>query len=377
MTNHPPARYRIVADANVEITPELQFIASSLKRVPGRAIGPDHLKEADILLVRSITAVDQQLLSGSPIKFVGSATAGLDHVDREYLRERRVAFAAAPGANANAVVEYILSVLAARGRLDAIFAGEGVGVVGYGHVGRRLVEIIAQWGGRVSVWDPWQSIPAAYRSSSLQHVMSQAVVSVHASLHQCSPWPSVDLIDEALVAGSSGNQLFINASRGGIVSRGALVKLRSVGAELALDVWPDEPRIPQPELDMVTLATPHIAGYSVQAKRAATNMLVAEITGQSPSASHRRDAELDMTDCHDLPVVDWLAALLLRNYDPTSDDRALRSKASNNGVRLESFEALRTGYSLRSELRGLKVRVGEGYPEELSALCAPLGISLQ
>ena len=365
--------FRVVADDNIEITPALAAIASELHRLPGRAIARANLGEADILLVRSVTEVTEALLAGSPVAFVGSATAGLDHVDLDYLSGKGIRFSSAPGANANAVVEYVLSVLAERDRLAQVLGGGSIGIVGYGHIGSRLASILAALGGRVHVWDPWQRVPRRYRSPSLEQVLSQPVVSLHASLHRKLPWPSYALIDAEHVAASVKGQLVINASRGGVLTAGALKAWYEAGAELVLDVWPDEPSITDRQLAEVALGTPHIAGYSLEAKENATNMLVAAVTGEPPVKAPVAAAIVDMTACASLSPSDWLRALLLQHYNPVVDYRDL-CRRSVGGISPEAFEALRSGYALRRELRGLRLRVGEQCPAVLRGLCDILGL---
>ena len=164
--------FRILADDAIAVTPELTAIAETLRRVPGAIIQRDDLQDAEVLLVRSVTQVTEQLLIGSQIAHVGSATAGFDHVDRNYLQLRGIGFSCAPGANANAVVEYVLSVLAARRRLGHVLEGGGVGILGYGNVGKHLTAVVTDLGGAVRCWDPWQQVPDSIRAESLQHVLS-------------------------------------------------------------------------------------------------------------------------------------------------------------------------------------------------------------
>ncbi len=366
--------YRVVADENVAITPSLNAICRSLVRIPGRAITTDHLKDADILLVRSVTRVDQRLLMNTPISFVGTATAGLDHIDLNYLSANEIGFAAAPGANANAVAEYVISVLAARGRLPHILAGGGLGLVGYGHVGCRLAEVVSALGGAVYVWDPLQSVPDCYKSPSLEHVLKQPVVSVHAALHATQPWPSRGLIDEDEVTACSGDCLFINASRGEIVTEAALANLGRMGAEIVLDVWPDEPAISELQLNRVVLGTPHIAGYSLEAKRCATNMLTTAITGEKMVQSASLPDTIDVRATETQSVDDWLRALILGHYDPMVDYRQLCSIATDS-ISGDAFEGLRRSYRLRGELRGRHVRVGERLPESALSACLALGVT--
>jgi len=364
--------FRILADDGIAVTPELVDIAENLRRVPGSDIRREDLQDADILLVRSITRVTEQLLNGSRVTHVGSATAGFDHVDLDYLQHQGIGFSCAPGANANAVVEYVLSVLATRHRLGHVLEGGGIGILGYGHVGSHLAAVVTALGGAVQCWDPWQQVPDSIRAESLQQVLCQPVLSLHASLHNEAPWPSRAIIDrESAQAGFRG-QLLINAARGPLITAEAIDILDQKGVEMVLDVWPEEPRITTQQFAKVTLGTPHIAGYSSIAKQTATNMLVAAITGKPSANRSQQGNAIDMRDCDTDRASAWLTRLLLANYDPGRDHRLLAACVADT-MAPETFEALRTDYPLRRELRGLRVEVGREFPERLESFCKVLG----
>ena len=152
----------IVADQNIPLASELFGSLGAVTLVDGRTLSAADLTEADVLLVRSVTRVDEQLLSGSTVQFVGSATAGYDHLDLAYLQQRNVRYALASGANAESVVEYVLAAICSQpDRFERLTNGARLGVVGYGHVGRRLVEVANCLGIDVSVYDPF--VDGGYR----------------------------------------------------------------------------------------------------------------------------------------------------------------------------------------------------------------------
>jgi len=364
--------YRIVADENIEVTPELRAISASLTTLPGRDIAPLHLADADVLLVRSVTPVTEALLSASPVTFVGSATAGVEHIDTAYLAARGIRFAAAPGANANAVTEYVLSVLAARGRIAEILQGGAVGIVGYGNVGRQLASTVVELGGVAVVWDPWQTVPSTISSPSLEFVLQQKIVTLHASLHEESPWPSRAMIDIPLPEKLPDEQLFINAGRGELLTKPALKALAAIGTDIVLDVWPDEPRISASQLAAVSLGTSHIAGYTKCAKVAATDMLVHTLTGAEGKPDKAAKLSIDMTRHSAVSAAAWLTQLLLASYDPKLDAHAL-AQTCDPEVRPSDFDALRRHYPLRRELRGRTVLMPAPVNEPLERLVLALG----
>ncbi|WP_435215817.1 4-phosphoerythronate dehydrogenase [Luminiphilus sp. nBUS_16] len=367
--------YRIVADENIQITPELLSLSTSLKTLAGREINPSHLVDADVLLVRSVTQVTPALLGQSSVVFVGSATAGVEHVDTEYLKSRDIQFSAAPGANANAVTEYVCSVLAARGRLAEILMGATVGIVGYGHVGQQLARVILALGGNVAVWDPWETVPADIKSPSLEFVLQQNIVTVHAALHGQSPWPSRAMIDAPLPSKMPAGQLFINAARGELVTEAALQAFAENSADIVLDVWPDEPSVSAAQLAMVSVGTAHIAGYTLGAKVRATNMLVHALTGKRFGGEISAASPIDMSavlEAPELPEAAWLTRLLLASYDPNNDCAEL-SKVCVPAVVPRDFDRLRRNYKLRQELRGRPVLMPPNCSDRLNRLVVALG----
>ena len=228
--------FRILADDAIAVTPELTAIAETLRRVPGATIQRDDLQSADVLLVRSITRVTEQLLTGSQVTHVGSATAGFDHVDRDYLVAAGIGFSCAPGANANAVVEYVLSVLAARRRLGHVLEGGGIGILGYGHVGRHLAALVTGLGGAVRCWDPLAAgsriyprrIPAACPepAGSVPACVAAQRGAV-AQLRHHRP-----RISSGLLPGTAGNQ----RRQGPLITAEAIDILDEKGVEMVLDV---------------------------------------------------------------------------------------------------------------------------------------------
>ncbi|NQX89836.1 MAG: 4-phosphoerythronate dehydrogenase, partial [Halioglobus sp.] len=215
---------KIVADENIPGLQRDPDHGVKLSRVAGRGIQAEHLTDADILLVRSVTRVDQSLLSESPVRFVGSATSGFDHIDRTYLQRRGIVFAHAPGANANAVVEYVLTAIAAVGdTLEELLHGAAVGIIGYGHVGSALAARLHDLGIDHKVYDPWLDPAVVGSAASLDDVLDCSVVTLHPELTHAKPWPSYHLLGAEELSQLRPNTLLINASRGAIIDNQALL----------------------------------------------------------------------------------------------------------------------------------------------------------
>ena len=375
----------LVADANIPAAREAFAGFGEVRLLPGREITRDALAAADVLLVRSVTRVDAALLEGTPVRFVGTATAGTDHVDGDALRQLGVAFASAPGSNAASVVDYVLAALLAlaSSRGEGL-AGKTLGVVGAGQVGRRLVPRARALGLEVVASDPPLAASGAdvgVPLVGLAELLAAAdVVTLHTPLTTPaeSDHPTLGLIgDESLAAMAPGAWL-VNAARGRIVDGGALARSldRRHLAAAVLDVWPGEPE-PAPGLvRRVAVGTPHIAGYAFDGKVAGTRMLERALrdwhrpppTPTPPAPWDARptlappsplvvDAPPAPADAHaPAQQAAWLHALARQAYDVGADDARFRTALSGASDRAAAFAALRKAYPVRREWSGYAVR---------------------
>jgi len=273
---------KIVSDAHIPFVEEMFSEWADLDLIPGHEIGPQSIKNADALLVRSVTRIDADLLMGSTVRFVGSATAGLDHVDLDFLNRTGMHVANAPGGNAGSVVEYVLAALFhVSTAMKKQVIGRTLGIVGCGHVGSRLMKRAQYLGLRILVNDPpleresdERGIP--HRFVSLDHLLALSdIVTVHVPLSKNGIDSTEGLISAEEIGRMRHGAWLVNTSRGGVVEEQAVLEARrndKLGA-VVLDVWQGEP-VPDPNVLAVTdVATPHIAGYSQDAKRTSTLMI--------------------------------------------------------------------------------------------------------
>lgn len=358
---------RLVADEGIAGLDALPGGAIQLTTAAGREIAPPLLEQADALWVRSVTPVDAGLLRDSPLRFVGTATAGVEHIDRAYLRARAIAFAAAPGANANAVVEYVLAALLALDRPWAdLERGETLGIVGMGAVGRRLAAVAGRLGWRVRGCDPYLGARAGELDGVVLEpfaaLLGCRVLSLHPSLLVEGRWPSHHLLNESALAQLRAPQTLINTARGSVVDNRALWRrLQAPHAPtVVLDVWEDEPRFHGRLLscEALRIATPHIAGYSAPARLNATRMLyramLAANLRESVGTAPLRGALAAAGECP--PIASAAAPLtpaqLMRAvYDIARDDQRLRAlRHAQPGRRGAGFDSLRRNYPRRAEL---------------------------
>lgn len=351
---------RLLADENMVGLKALESPGLRIRTLPGRAMERSAMKDVDALWVRSVTPVTAQLLADSPVRFVGTATAGTEHVDVAWLRDNGIVFSAAPGSNANAVVEYVLAALLETGAWRTLEAGGSLGIVGCGHVGRRLANVALRLGWRIVVSDP--PLAAAVSSDelipmhgTLADVLACDVISLHCALEREGEWPSHHLIGVEALEQLESHQVLINASRGAVLDNAALYARLAAGQgpDLVLDVWEGEPAFDVRLLDFaqVRIATPHIAGYSFDARHQATLMLYDRLGAQYPELPPYLAQNSNDTSTLDVSVEDDARTLLRRCYRIEDDDqrfRGLQSMSAND--RAQGFDRLRKEYPLRREL---------------------------
>ena len=249
----------------------------ALRLFDGRALHAELLGDADVLLVRSVSKVNVQLIAGSRLRFVGSATAGVDHIDLEALAAAGIVFSDAAGCNARPVAEHVVTCLYAHAaRLHCAPRALTVGIIGCGHVGQQLAQLLDGLAIRHVDHDPPRAArDGQFRSAPRAAALACEVVTLHVPLIADGPWPTVNLLDAAAIATLRPGTLVINAARGGVLDEAALsARLHGPDALVAaIDCWAGEPFVDRRLLSRVWLATPHLAGHSQEARLAATRML--------------------------------------------------------------------------------------------------------
>lgn len=336
---------RIVADENIAALDESFGQTGELVTVAGRQLDRHLLDGADALIVRSVTRVDAQLLQGTPVRFVGSCTIGTDHVDLEYLARHNIRFAHAPGCNAQAVAEYVSTALFLHFGDLPQWRHKRVGIVGYGNVGRALARILDVLGVAWVAYDPL--IECQRGLGTFDDVLACDVVSLHAPLTREGQHATYHWFDQTVLDRLAPGALLVNAARGAIVANTHL-KQRLQGSApfaAALDVFENEPAIDVDLLQHLALATPHIAGYSVQGKEQGTRMVLEALCRWRgvavPAVAGAAPITLDCTGAQTVREV------VLRAYDLVADDAALRHASSADMPR--RFDQLRKHYRSRHE----------------------------
>ncbi|WP_213989823.1 4-phosphoerythronate dehydrogenase PdxB [Sodalis sp. dw_96] len=353
---------KILVDENMPYAQALFSRLGEVLPVAGRHIAADTLRGADALMVRSVTPVNAGLLQGSGVKFVGTATAGTDHVDEQWLADAGIGFSAAPGCNAVAVVEYVFSSLLWLAERDGFaLADKTIGIIGAGNVGGRLNRRLQSLGIRTLLCDP----PLAARGDAgpfypLEKLVAQAdVLTFHTPLTRTGPYQTWHQVDDSLLAALPDGRILINACRGGVVDNAALLTALERGKKLSviLDVWEPEPALSLPLLGRVDIGTPHIAGYSLEGKARGTTQvyeaysrflgtpLLAPLDQLLPAPAVER---VRIQGPLDEGMLRRLAHLV---YDVRRDDAPLRRGAAVPG----EFDRQRRQYQERREWSSLRV----------------------
>lgn len=317
-------RGTIIADSNIPFLEGALDEWFDVRRLPGREIGLADVRDAAALLVRTRTRCDAALLDGSSVRLIATATIGTDHIDLDYCASRGIAVASAPGCNAAAVAQYVRLALHTLA-LDR--PGASLGVVGVGHVGSLVAEVGRRAGMRVLLSDPPREAaegPAGFTPLPALLAASD-VVTLHIPL-----WPeNRDFADAAFFAQMRPGAAFFNASRGEVVDEAALLAARPRLGRIVLDVWKNEPVVNRALLAAADIATPHIAGYSIQGKINGTQAVVRAV-GETFGIPQLKSFTVSGIALPQTP------------YDIMADDAALRRDPS-------AFESLRSHYAYRND----------------------------
>ncbi len=381
----------IVADENIPYVTQAFGAFGTIELVSGRDITSAHVRSADVLLVRSVTRVDEELLGDAAVRFVGSATIGTDHIDLEYLSAEGITFAHAPGANASSVVEYVLAALLQLCvDWDVALPSLQVAVVGCGTIGQQLADRLQAMGVAVLRNDP----PRARAEPdggfvSLTRCLQEAdVVSLHVPLTHGGEDATHHLIGRDELEIMKPSAWLINTSRGAVVDNEALLRARHKGrpGAVILDVWENEPTPLSALLGQCAIGTPHIAGYSTDGKVRGTKMLYEALCNEmgeplrwtTEQALGGATPELSLATPGDTrSLEEYLHGLTEQMYPILQDDRRMRAYLQQPSTRRASlFRQLRKEYPGRRSFDRFAINES-AVPEDFRrAAASGLGIRL-
>lgn len=342
---------RLIIESHVPCVPEQLGEYFDIERLAPEDFTPDAVADADAMIIRTRTRCDASLLAGSKVRFIATATIGTDHIDRQWCESHGITIASAPGCNAPAVAQYVLASLLAL--MPEGLVGRTIGVVGVGHVGSIVVDWAAQLGMKVLVNDP----PRALREPDFQNVpldrllAESDVVTLHVPHTVGGDCPTHHLADAELFNAMKPGAVLINSARGPIVKTDDLVAALEQGriSRAVIDCWEGEPHISQRLLELASIATPHIAGYSKNGKIRATMMAVNALC-EYFGIDYRMTADIPAGAAEHVT-----ADAIRQSYNPLADTAALRAGLVSAGSTpipdfSAHFEKLRNTYHLRPEV---------------------------
>ncbi|VUD56751.1 Erythronate-4-phosphate dehydrogenase [Thalassocella blandensis] len=341
---------KIVADENIPFARDLFSPLGDLHLLPGRQMQNQDVLDADVLLVRSVTNVNRELLHGSAVKFVGTCTIGIDHLDTHYLGDNTIAFASAPGCNALAVVQYVLAALATVNRLQE---NQKAVIIGGGNVGSRVYEYLQYLGLHCVCVDPFLAQDGDMNMGEFGEIYDADIVCMHTPLTIDGAHPTFHMLNEAVLSRLKQNAVLLNAGRGAVIDNNALLKVIEKRQDLTviLDVWEKEPDIHRELLQKVSLGTPHIAGYSFEGRINGSFMIYQALRHflghEKQLVQQQIDEVRNKAFGEPLPVcVKSLHAAILNSYLLSEDHKALLAVSSDLPA---AFDRLRKYYPQRRE----------------------------
>jgi len=360
---------KIVADNKIPFLAGVLEGAARVEYLPGSEISRGHLLDADALITRTRTRCDRELLEGTSVRFIASATIGYDHIDTGYCKQQGIQWTNAPGCNSSSVEQYVVSTLlwlAVQRGLD--LRTRTLGVIGVGNVGSKVVRAARALGMKVLLNDPpRERLEGSAHFTSLEALKAQAdVISLHVPLNRGGVDNTYHMINREFLSSLKKKPVLINSSRGSVVDEVGLLEGISSGilSAVVLDVYESEPDIRRELLEALTLATPHIAGYSLDGKANGTRMSVEAISRffelgldhWTPDNIPAPDFPEILGDAADSDPLELLWDIYSQTYNIYADDQRFRSAPEN-------FETLRGDYPLRREPAAYAVRLFQGYPE--------------
>jgi len=356
-------KIKIIADNKIPFLHGVLDPVANVIYLPGKEISRDHVRDADALIIRTRTKCNKDLLDGSRVRFIATATIGFDHIDKEYCKLKNIVWQNAPGCNSSSVEQYVLSallIISAKKKFS--LTGRTIGIVGIGHVGTKIARIAKLLGMKILLNDPpRQRQEGSSEFVSLEKIQEESdIITLHVPFTMTGQDKTYHLVNKKFLDSLSNRVNLINTSRGEVIDEKALkesINLGRLGA-VVLDVWEKEPLVERDFLEKVDLATPHIAGYSLDGKANGTRMSVR-------SVSRFFNLELDDWSVNSLPIpadniinIDAagrntesiISEVVLKTYNVLDDDANFRKSP-------DSFEKQRENYHPRREFGSYTVQI--------------------
>ncbi len=357
---------KIVADDKIPFLKGALDQYAEVLYVPGKQINTEMLRNADALLIRTRTKCTENLLEGTNVKFIGTATIGFDHINLQYCNKKDIKWTNAPGCNSSSVQQFIASALLSVSYQEHFsLKDKTLGIVGVGNVGRKVEKFARALGMNVILNDPPRAdVEGRQNFQSLDTVLSESdIISVHVPLNIVSEYYTYHLFDEDHFLKMKKGAWFFNSSRGEVNDTIVLKKMIYTGklGGAIIDVWENEPDIDLDLMHMAAFATPHIAGYSTDGKANGTSMVVNSLKKHFslpdadwfPSSIPEPESPVISINCAGKSQEDILREAVLHTYNINEDDLKLRHSPAD-------FEKLRGDYPLRREFSAFSVNLKGG-----------------
>uniref|UniRef100_A0A7V1EIE0 4-phosphoerythronate dehydrogenase n=1 Tax=candidate division WOR-3 bacterium TaxID=2052148 RepID=A0A7V1EIE0_UNCW3 len=366
---NPMPDLKIIADEKIPFLSEFFSTLGILDTLPASEINQKNIRNYDVLFVRTVTKVNNKLLEGTKIKIIGSMTSGIDHIDRNYLRKNKIKLLYAPGSNSRSVAEYVITSLLVIAKIKNFsLEGKTVGIIGAGNVGTKVAQMCEAIGMRVLLNDP----PKYDRTKNKKYLsfkrFSDAdIITLHIPLTFRGKYKTFHLIDEEFLSNIKQGTILINTSRGAVIDERMLIKFYKRLGGLILDVWENEPDINIDLLKIADIATPHIAGYSLDGKFNASYIVYKNLckilkirpiirkNDVFPEINEEKDAIITQND-----IFKTLYRTILQIYNPLNDHKKLFKMIGFEPLaKRRYFEDLRRNYPVRREFPNYVLRICE------------------
>jgi erythronate-4-phosphate dehydrogenase len=369
----------LVVDENIVLAEEAFSQFGNVRLYNGREITSSALKDADALIIRSVTEVNQSLLQAASVRFVGTATIGTDHVDEDFLKKRGIVFASAQGCNSFAVAEYVASAIFHLSSLYNLNLRKcRLGIIGVGNIGSKVRMFAESTGMKVICSDPpLQRLTGTNDFFSLDEILSSEIITLHVPLTFSGANKTFNLLNEENLKKTASNAVIINTSRGGVINENEILRLnKSKKFILINDVWENEPDVNLGILKESTISTPHIAGYSVEGRVNGTKMIYDALCEWTDSEKKWKP-ELSKLST---PVItlsgnerleEAINKVLKSVYDIQNDSDQFKLLLDmNKADRLKHFDKMRKEYHFRREFNNFTVQLDRKNDELINVLKA-------
>jgi len=365
---------KIVVDDKIPFLKDILEPYAEVVYIPGRKIDRASIYNADALLIRTRTICNENLLRGTSVKFIATATIGFDHIDTAFCDKNNIKWISSPGCNSSSVEQYIASVLFTLAEIhDFQLKDKTIGIIGVGNVGSKIEKLANNLGLNIILNDPPRAaVEGNFKFADLDFLLHNAdIVSVHVPLIKGGEFNTEHLIDENNLSKMKNGAILINSSRGEVVEtqylKVAIKENKFLG--VVLDVWENEPNIDLELLNIVDIATPHIAGYSADGKANGTSMIVNALSKffnlrfkkwypENIPLPLQNEIIIDATDKQ---IDEITAQAIFHTYKVLDDDDTLRKSPW-------TFEMHRGNYPLRREFPAFTVDLQNGNNEQLTVL---------